>query len=102
LNGDNPWDGILSAIAFAVRATVHTTTRATPSQLIFGRDTFSSSTYCRLAVYHAAEAAFDQYKQQTGKLKTHSYTYHVGQRGLIKAEQSAKYGQQFVIRTLHH
>ena len=31
-------DGILSAIAFGMRATVHTTTRATPSQLIFGRD----------------------------------------------------------------
>jgi len=35
----NPWDGILAAVAFAVRATVHTTTtRATPAQLIFGHD----------------------------------------------------------------
>jgi transposase InsO family protein len=35
---DSPWDGILAAVAFAVRATVHTTNRATPAQLIFGRD----------------------------------------------------------------
>ena len=30
--------GILSAIMFAMRATVHTTNRATPMQLVFGRD----------------------------------------------------------------
>jgi hypothetical protein len=34
----DPWSGILAAVAFAVRATVHTTTQASPSQLIFGRD----------------------------------------------------------------
>ena len=38
LDEDDPWSGILSAVAFAVRATLHTTTRATPTQLAFGRD----------------------------------------------------------------
>ena len=37
-NIDNPFKGILSAICFAIRATVHTTLQATPSQLVFGRD----------------------------------------------------------------
>jgi hypothetical protein len=32
------WDGILSALGFAMRATVHTTNRASPAQLVFGRD----------------------------------------------------------------
>ena len=32
------WDGILSAAMFALRATYHTTTQATPMQLVFGRD----------------------------------------------------------------
>jgi len=32
------WKGILAATAFAVRSTVHTTTQATPGQLVFGRD----------------------------------------------------------------
>ena len=32
------WNGVLSAVAFAMRATIHTTTRATPMQLVFGRD----------------------------------------------------------------
>ena len=32
------FEGILSACRRAVNSTVHTTTRATPSQLVFGRD----------------------------------------------------------------
>jgi hypothetical protein len=32
------WTGLLTAVAFAMHATVHTTTRATPSQLVFNRD----------------------------------------------------------------
>jgi hypothetical protein len=33
------WEGILGAVGFAMRATVHTTTWATtPMQLVFGRD----------------------------------------------------------------
>ena len=32
------WEGILSAAMFALRATYHTTTQATPMQLVFGRD----------------------------------------------------------------
>ena len=38
LDDDNPWDGILAAMMFALRATVHTTTQYTPAQLVFGRD----------------------------------------------------------------
>ena len=34
----DPWSGILAAASFAVRATYHTTTQATPMQLVFGRD----------------------------------------------------------------
>ena len=39
LDEDDPWKGILlSAMAFAVRSTFHTTLRQTPGQLVFGRD----------------------------------------------------------------
>eukprot|EP00957_Ditylum_brightwellii_P124396 9480975-Ditylum_brightwellii.AAC.1 len=34
----DPWTGILSAVRFATRATVHTTMQASPMQLVFGRD----------------------------------------------------------------
>ena len=33
----DPWAGILSAPAFAMRSTIHTTLNATPGQLVFGR-----------------------------------------------------------------
>ena len=38
LDEDDPWTGILGAVMFATRTTVHTTNRATPAQLVFGRD----------------------------------------------------------------
>ena len=38
LDDENPWDGILASTMFALRATVHMTTRFTPTQLVFGRD----------------------------------------------------------------
>jgi transposase InsO family protein len=38
LDEDDPWKGILSATAFAIRSTVHTTLQKTPGQLVFGRD----------------------------------------------------------------
>jgi transposase InsO family protein len=38
MDDDNPWNGILSAVAFAVHTTLHTTARATLAQLFFGRD----------------------------------------------------------------
>ena len=38
INLEDPFGGILAAVGFAMRATVHTTTQATPSQLVFNRD----------------------------------------------------------------
>jgi hypothetical protein len=35
---DNPWGGILAAIAFALKSTYHTTLQAMLGQLMFGRD----------------------------------------------------------------
>jgi hypothetical protein len=35
---DDPWGGILMAIAFALRSLYHITLQAMPGQLIFGRD----------------------------------------------------------------
>lgn len=35
---DNPFAGLVSAICWAVRSTYHTTLKATPGQLVFGRD----------------------------------------------------------------
>ena len=42
----NLWNGILASIMFVVHAAVHTTTRHTPAQLIFGRDSILN-THCK-------------------------------------------------------
>ena len=39
LDKENPWLGILGAVMFSTRATIHSTSRATPAQLVFGCDT---------------------------------------------------------------
>jgi hypothetical protein len=38
LDETDPWTPFLSAAAFAIRSTYHTTMEATPAQLVFGRD----------------------------------------------------------------
>ena len=38
VDAEDPWKGILSAVSFAIRSTIHTTTQKTPAQLVFGRD----------------------------------------------------------------
>ena len=38
LDMDDPWEGILAAVIFALQSTVHTTLGATPMQLVFGCD----------------------------------------------------------------
>ena len=38
MDEENPWKGISSATAFAVRSTFHTTLQRMPGQLVFGRN----------------------------------------------------------------
>jgi transposase InsO family protein len=42
---DDPFSGILSAVAWAIRSTYHTTLKATPGQLVFGRDMILNVTH---------------------------------------------------------
>jgi hypothetical protein len=44
LDLDDPFTGILSACAFAMQTTVHTTNHATPSQLVFWQDAIPHNT----------------------------------------------------------
>ena len=45
LDEQDPWGGILAAAMFALRATYHTTTQATPMQLVFGRDAILNTAF---------------------------------------------------------
>jgi hypothetical protein len=55
---EDPWNGILSATAFAIRSTFHTTLRKSPGQLVFGRDMI-------LNIKHAANWELIRQRKQT-------------------------------------
>jgi len=92
LDEDDPWAGILSATAFAVRSTYHTTLQATPGQLVFGRDMI-------LNIQHTANwKAIKDRKQQIIKknnLRENRtripHTYRRGEKVLLRRDGQNKY-----------
>ncbi len=93
IDTEDPWSGILAAVAFAVRATVHTTSRATPMQLVFGRDAV-------LNIRHLADWRYIRERKQDSidrsnareNAKRLPHQYKPGDQVLIKAEQKRKFG----------
>ena len=98
LDDDNPWDGILAATMFALRATVHTTTQHTPAQLVFGRDSFLNTRH---------EADWQLIKQRKQDLinkgnarenrKRLEHTYKTGDLVLRKNAWKTKYNDEAYI-----
>lgn len=87
------WTGVLSALGFAMRATVHTTTRATPAQLVFNRDAI------RNVPFQADWLEIKQRKQrliQKNNARENAtridHTYKVGDRVLVLQDPNRKFG----------
>ena len=98
LEEDDPWSGILSAAAFAIRATVSTTTEKSPMQLVYGRDAI-------LNIQHTTD--WTRIKKRKQKLikqnnirensKRIKHTYSVGDKILIKADHNKpKYDPEYL------
>jgi hypothetical protein len=93
-NEENPWPGLLAAIMFAVRATVHTTLGATPSQLVFGRDAILNTQF-------VADWQYIKQKKQNiinknnekENAKRKEYQYHVGDKVKVKNSMHNKFGE---------
>ena len=92
LDEGDPWKGILSATAFAVRSTFHTTLRNTPGQLVFGRDMI-------LNVKHEANWEYIRARKQKIIQKNNKaenatrvpHTYAIGDKVLLKRGTENKY-----------
>jgi transposase InsO family protein len=92
LDEKDPWKAILSATAFAVRSTYHTTLKSTPGQLVFGRDMI-------LNVKHEANWEYIRSRKQNIILKNNkaenakriAHTYTVGDKVLLKRGTENKY-----------
>ena len=87
------WNGLLSAVAFAMRATLHTTTRATPMQLVFQRDAIHNVRF---------EADWKYIKDRKQKLIIQNnkrenatripHTYSVGDKVVVEQDPQRKHG----------
>ena len=92
LDEEDPWKGILSATAFAVRSTYHTTLQSTPGQLVFGRDMI-------LNIKHEANWEFIRARKQkiihknneAENAKRTPHVYSVGDKVLLKRGTENKY-----------
>ena len=93
LDEENPWDGILAATMFATRATYHTTTQATPAQLVFGRDAILNTKF---------EANWNYIRERKQKIirennkrenaKRIAHHYKVDDKILVRNDDLSKYG----------
>ena len=93
ITDNDPWAGILNAAAFAVRATVHTTTQATPMQLVFGRDAILNiqmeANWKRIKERKQALIIANNKRENNKRLP---HTYRVGDQILIRKDWDSKYG----------
>ena len=93
LDEADPYKGLLTAVAFATRATIHTTLNASPSQLAFGRNAMLNMES------HADWETIRRRKQQRINKNNEAenarripHTYRVGDKVLIRNDPNRKFG----------
>ena len=97
LTAEDSWSGILSAAMFALRATYHTTTQATPMQLVFGRDAILNVKFeADWKLIKERKQKVIQANNQKENKNRKEHTYRVGDKVLYdktKGLVKSKYGQ---------
>lgn len=88
----DPWSGILAATMFAVRATCHTTTQATPMQLVFQRDAILNIPYQANweRIRKRKQDKIRENNQRENKRRL-THTYRREDKVLYKREAGAKF-----------
>ena len=93
-DGNDPWKGTLSAVAFAMRATVHTTTQATPTQLVFNRDALHNVRFEADWKYiRERKQCLIQQNNKRENAKHQPYTYQVNDQVMVLQHPSRKHGE---------
>ena len=96
LDEEDPWTGILSATAFAIRTTYHTTLKKSPGQLVFGRDMILNVKHiANWEVIREQKQRLINKNNQRENAKRTPYTYTVGQQVLLKRGTENKYEAPF-------
>ena len=91
LDEDFGWTGILSAVRRAINSLVHTTTRATPTQLVFGRDALLNVSFVADWQYirERKQNLILQNNKRENKTRT-DHTYQVGDQVMIRQDPHRK------------
>ena len=87
------WQGVISAIGFAIRSTVHTTTQATAAQLVFSRDAIHNVAFKADWEYirkRKERLIIQNNTRENKKRRAHNYT--VGDQVLIANKPNRKHG----------
>lgn len=96
LDETDPWTGILSATAFAIRTTYHTTLKKSPGQLVFGRDMILNVKHiANWELIRAQKQRLINGNNQRENSKRTAYTYKKGQQVLLKRGTENKYEAPF-------
>ena len=93
---EGSWAGILSAVGFAMRATVHTTTQSTPSQLVFNRDAIHNIRFEADWLYikeRKQRTILQNNKRENAKRTPH--IYEIGDRVKVKLMPNRKHGEPY-------
>jgi transposase InsO family protein len=80
----NPFEGLISAICWAIRSAYHTTLKATPGQLVFGRDMiFNIRHEADWQLIHERKRARIEANNTRENVKRREHDYAVGDKILI-------------------
>jgi len=91
---EDPFSGILTACAFAMRSTVHTTNRATPTQLVFGRDAITNTLFKADWQYIADRKRHRILQNNTKEnAKRKEHVYQVGDMAVVREDPNRKHGE---------
>ena len=94
IDEEDLFSGLFSAIAFATRATIHTTLNATPMQLVFGRDAITNNEFTPdWDVIRTKKQKIINENNAKENAKQKPHTYQVGDKVLLKTDMTTKYGQ---------
>eukprot|EP00957_Ditylum_brightwellii_P021043 1585572-Ditylum_brightwellii.AAC.1 len=93
LNPKDPWSRILSSVMLALQSMIHMTHKATPMQLVFGRDTMFNVMHLANWYFiqeHRQKIIKKNNKQENAKQRPHEY--HINDKVMIKSDHESKYG----------
>jgi hypothetical protein len=92
MDENDPWAGILAATMFAVRSTYYTTLKASPMQLVFGRDAMlniKNVTSWDHVRQRKQERINENNKRENARRLDHQY--NIGDQILLRRKKNSKH-----------